>query len=204
MWIDSWTDLGRVLAVGTAAYLSLIVVLRVSGKRTLAELDAFDFVVTVALGSTLDTIVLNTSVSWADGATALALLAALQLIVAWLRSRLPPLGTVAEPTCPVKDGVLFEGTLRAQRATRTEVYQAVRGTGTGAIDDVAAVVSQDRRHPVGDQPLPSQLRHRPHQHPRPTPRAVVTTACRRTPRPQCRVTAHPTDVTTTRRGAEFR
>jgi len=35
------------------------VVLRVSGKRTLAKLNAFDFVVTVALGSTLATILLN-------------------------------------------------------------------------------------------------------------------------------------------------
>jgi uncharacterized membrane protein YcaP (DUF421 family) len=35
------------------------VVLRVSGKRTLAKLNAFDFVVTVALGSTLATILLK-------------------------------------------------------------------------------------------------------------------------------------------------
>jgi uncharacterized membrane protein YcaP (DUF421 family) len=99
MWFDSWSDLGRVLGVGTAAYLSLVVVLRVSGKRTLAKLNAFDFVVTVALGSTLAT---------------------LQLVVAWLGSRVPP--------------------LRAQRVTRTDVTQAVRGTGTGAMEDVAAVV----------------------------------------------------------------
>jgi uncharacterized membrane protein YcaP (DUF421 family) len=142
MWFDSWADLGRVLAVGTAAYLSLVVVLRVSGKRTLAKLNAFDLVVTVALGSTLATIVLDSAVSWADGATALALLAALQLVVAWLGSRLPAIRTVvtAKPTYLVKDGVLLEEALRAQRVTRTEVYQAVRATGTGAMEDVAAVV----------------------------------------------------------------
>jgi uncharacterized membrane protein YcaP (DUF421 family) len=39
------------------------VTLRLSGKRTLAKLNAFDFVVTIAIGSTLATILLNTTVS---------------------------------------------------------------------------------------------------------------------------------------------
>jgi len=65
------------------------VVLRVSGKRTLAKLNAFDFVVTVALGSTLATILLNSTVSWAEGAVALAVLAGLQFLVAVVASRVP-------------------------------------------------------------------------------------------------------------------
>jgi uncharacterized membrane protein YcaP (DUF421 family) len=88
MWFDSWFDIGRVLAVGAAAYLTLVVTLRLSGKRTLAKLNAFDFVVTIAIGSTLATILLNTTVSWSEGAAALALLAALQFAVAWSTVRL--------------------------------------------------------------------------------------------------------------------
>lgn len=67
MWLDSWSDLGRILAVGASAYVSLVLVLRFSGKRTLAELNAFDLVVTVALGSTLATILLSSDVSWSEG-----------------------------------------------------------------------------------------------------------------------------------------
>jgi uncharacterized membrane protein YcaP (DUF421 family) len=48
MWFDSWFDIVRVLVVGAAAYLTLVVTLRLSGKRTLAKLNAFDFVVTIA------------------------------------------------------------------------------------------------------------------------------------------------------------
>ena len=51
------------LAVSAAAYVTLVVTLRLSGKRTLAKLNAFDFVVTIAIGSTLATILLNTTVS---------------------------------------------------------------------------------------------------------------------------------------------
>lgn len=49
---DGWTGLFRVVIVGTCAYVALLLILRVSGKRTLAKLSAFDFVVTIALGST--------------------------------------------------------------------------------------------------------------------------------------------------------
>lgn len=79
MFYDNISGLVRVLVVSPLAYLWLILVLRISGKRTLAQLNAFDFIVTVALGSTLATVLLSSSVAWAEGALALALLAALQL-----------------------------------------------------------------------------------------------------------------------------
>jgi small-conductance mechanosensitive channel len=50
MVFDSWFGLLRVIVVGTAAYATLVLLLRVSGKRTLAKLNAFDLIVTVALG----------------------------------------------------------------------------------------------------------------------------------------------------------
>ena len=80
MWFDSWSDVLRTLLLGGAAYVTLVLVLRVSGRRTLSQLNAFDFVVTVALGSTLATILLSSDVAWAEGATALILLAALQFV----------------------------------------------------------------------------------------------------------------------------
>jgi hypothetical protein len=45
---DSWSGLGRVLLVGPLAYVALVAILRISGKRTLTKLNAFDLVVTVA------------------------------------------------------------------------------------------------------------------------------------------------------------
>ncbi len=87
MFYDGLTGLLRLLVIGPLAYAWLVLVLRVTGKRTLAQLDAFDFVVTVALGSTLATVLLTNSVALTEGALALAVLAALQLVVAWLSVR---------------------------------------------------------------------------------------------------------------------
>ena len=46
MFFDSWNDLLRVVVVGVCAYVSLIVLLRAFGKRTLSKMNAFDLVVT--------------------------------------------------------------------------------------------------------------------------------------------------------------
>ena len=76
MIFDTWFGLLRVLVVGTAAYAALVLLLRASGKRTLAKLNAFDLVVTVALGSTLATVLLSKDVALAEG-----LLAARDVVV---------------------------------------------------------------------------------------------------------------------------
>jgi hypothetical protein len=69
MIFDGWFGLPRVVVAGTAAHAALVPLLRVSGKRTLAKLNAFDLVVTVAPGSTLATVLLSESVALAKGAT---------------------------------------------------------------------------------------------------------------------------------------
>lgn len=87
MIFDSWSGLLRILVIGTAAYIALIFLLRVSGKRTLGKMNAFDLIVTVALGSTFATAVINRSVPLAEGVLALALLVYLQYAITWLSVR---------------------------------------------------------------------------------------------------------------------
>ena len=142
MWFDTWNDLMRVALVGVSAYATVVLVLRVSGKRTLAKLNAFDFVVTVAIGSTLATILLNSDVSWSEGAVALGVLAGLQLLAALVSSRLPR-GRAVLTSSPrllwAEDGPDLEA-MREQRVSMDELRQAVRSTGTGDLGRVERVV----------------------------------------------------------------
>ena len=142
MWFDTWSDVLRVLLVGPASYAALVLVLRTSGKRTLAKLNAFDLVVTVALGSTLATIFLSTDVSWAEGLAALGVLALLQFLVALVTSRLPVAraAVTSAPALVLRDGRMQGDVLRRQRLTEDEVRQAIRGAGVGDVAAVAAVV----------------------------------------------------------------
>lgn len=142
MWFDSVDALVRVVVVGAAAYATLVVVLRFTGKRTLAKLNAFDLAVTVAIGSALATSLLSSDVSWAEGATAFLLLAVLQMLVSWGSARLPRGRSVvtARPTLVLRDGELDLEALRDQRLTRDEIRQAVRSAGVGGLDQISAVV----------------------------------------------------------------
>ncbi|MBM1172352.1 DUF421 domain-containing protein [Microvirga arabica] len=142
MFFQGWSGLWRVLVVGTLAYITLIILLRISGKRTLAKLNAFDFVVTVALGSTLATILLNNSIALAEGVLALALLIGLQYSISWLSVRSEGFQELikSEPTLLVHRGRFLESALRSQRLSREEVLAAVRSDGHARLEDVGAVV----------------------------------------------------------------
>jgi uncharacterized membrane protein YcaP (DUF421 family) len=142
MWFDSWSDLFRVAVIGTSAYVTVVVVLRLAGKRTLAKLNAFDLVVTVALGSTLATILLSSDVSWTEGALALLVLALLQSLVAWVTVRRPTLRQVvtSRPTLLVRNGRPLPVAMRSVRVSEDEIRQAVRASGTGDLSSIAAVV----------------------------------------------------------------
>lgn len=67
IFFDSWESIFRTTVITILAYVLLIFLLRVSGKRTLSKMNAFDFIVTIALGSTLATVMLNKNVAFADG-----------------------------------------------------------------------------------------------------------------------------------------
>jgi uncharacterized membrane protein YcaP (DUF421 family) len=142
MFFDSWLGLLRVLVVGTLAYVALVVVLRVSGKRTLAKLNAFDLIVTVALGSTLATVLLSKSVALAEGLLAFLLLVGLQYLVAWLSVRSQRFSDLvkSEPTLLLHRGRFLEVAMRHQRVTRQEILSALRSSGVADLQDAAAVV----------------------------------------------------------------
>jgi uncharacterized membrane protein YcaP (DUF421 family) len=142
MLFDSWLGLGRVLLVGTLAYVALVLLLRITGKRTLSKLNAFDLVVTVALGSTLATVLLSKSVALAEGVLAFGLLVFLQYAVASLAVRSPRFQALikAEPTLLLHRGRFLEGAMRAERITREEILAALRASGAAEVRGVGAVV----------------------------------------------------------------
>ncbi|EAQ01891.1 hypothetical protein OB2597_00700 [Pseudooceanicola batsensis HTCC2597] len=139
---QGWSGVMRVLIVGSLAYAYLIVLLRVSGKRTLAKLNAFDLVVTVAIGSTLATILLSNSVALIEGITALTLLAVLQFCMAWLsvRSRWFARAVRSEPTLLLRDGQLCHDAMRRVRVTEEELMTVLRANGHSARPDQAAAI----------------------------------------------------------------
>ena len=142
MLFDSVTGLLRILFVGIVAYAALVTFLRISGKRTLSKMNAFDLVVTVALGSTLATVVLSKDVALAEGLLGLALLIGLQWVVAWGSSRSERISGLvkSEPKVLYHHGEMNEAALLRERVTAEEIVAAARGSGHGDLADVETVV----------------------------------------------------------------
>jgi uncharacterized membrane protein YcaP (DUF421 family) len=142
MFFQGWSGLMRVLVVSVLAYVTLVAMLRVSGKRTLSKLNAFDLVVTVALGSTLATVLLSKDVALAEGVVAFALLIGLQYAVAWtsVRSKTVERLVKSQPALLYFRGRFLEAALRAERMTEDEVRAAARAHGHASLETVVAVV----------------------------------------------------------------
>ncbi|MFI4894439.1 MAG: DUF421 domain-containing protein [Phycisphaerales bacterium JB058] len=141
-FFHGFEPIGRTLLVGVLAYVVLVVFLRLSGNRTLSKMNAFDFVVTIALGSTLSTILLNKQVSLAEGAAAFAVLVVLQYVVTWSSVRWHPVRQLVtgSPRLVLSDGRFLERAMRRARVTDEEILAAARSAGVVRQSDIRAVI----------------------------------------------------------------
>jgi uncharacterized membrane protein YcaP (DUF421 family) len=142
LFFDGWSGVGRTLLIGVLAYVAVVVFLRISGLRTLSKMNAFDFIVTVALGSTLATILLNKDVTLAEGVAALALLIAMQYAVTWTSARAAWMkrAVTGEPRLLLYQGHMLDDALKSARVTPDEVRAALRSSGVSEMADAHAVV----------------------------------------------------------------
>jgi uncharacterized membrane protein YcaP (DUF421 family) len=142
MLFQNWSGIIRTVLVGSLAYATLVLFLRISGKRTLAKLNAFDLVVTVALGSTLSAIILQESIALAEGATALALLIVLQFLVTFWSVRSARFASAlrSEPTLLVRRGQFCNDAMKRERITEDEALSAVRAAGGNDTEQVDSLI----------------------------------------------------------------
>ncbi|MEX2291557.1 MAG: YetF domain-containing protein [Mycobacteriales bacterium] len=136
----SWTRLGAVLVAACAVYLAVILLTRLAGVRSLAKMSSFDFAATVAVGSAVASTSAG-SVPLTAGLLVLALLYALQYVVATLRRRNLLHGLVDNPPILLMAGPqVLEANLRHARISREELWSQLRLAGVHSRDQVGAVV----------------------------------------------------------------
>jgi uncharacterized membrane protein YcaP (DUF421 family) len=142
IFFDTWESIARTTIITLLAYLILIYLLRISGKRTLSKMNAFDFIVTIALGSTLASVLLNKDVALADGILAFMLLIGLQYAISALAVRSKKISNIvkATPTLLVYKGRELKQAMRKERINEDELYAVVREKGLSSVKEVDAVV----------------------------------------------------------------
>jgi uncharacterized membrane protein YcaP (DUF421 family) len=145
--VDARTAVG-VAAASALFYAYLLALLRLTGNRTLANLRAFDVVVTVALGTLLGSTVLSSDVPLAKGLVAVTTLVLLQVGVAWATARSPRLHRtlMSPPRIVLQRGREPSTRLREANLAPEDVRVAMRAEGVVDEAEAWAVVLE----PTGD------------------------------------------------------
>ena len=130
------------IVTGIIAYIAIIFMLRISGKRTLSKWNSFDFVVTIAFGSVLASILLSTKDAFGQGILGFGLLVLFQYVITWIsvRSSIIQKLIKSEPSLLVFRGKMRKDVMKKERIAEGEILAALRSNGVSAIEDADAVI----------------------------------------------------------------
>lgn len=160
MFFNGWNGMLRIVIIALTVYPALIVMLRISGKRTLSKMNMFDMVITVAIGSVVASVLLSTKMTIAEGLTGLGMLILLQFVVTWLEVRSDRFTSLVkgEPQLLLYQGQYMEKALKKERVKKDEIRQAIRSEGISTVEETEAVVLETdgtfsvmKHHPTSGQ-----------------------------------------------------
>lgn len=131
MWFDSWSSIEQIIIKAVVCFIGLILLLRLGGKRTLTKMNAFDFIMTFTIGSTLASVITNDTIAISEGMTALGIIILMQFVIAWLEVRSDWFQKIikSRPTVLFYDGNFKQKSMREERITKVEVLAAMRYNG---------------------------------------------------------------------------
>lgn len=135
---DAW----QITLGAPLVYVAVIVLVRLSGKRTTSQMNGFDWVVTVAAGSLMASGILPGGATAAEAVMAIALLVGLQWLVTRAVSRSGAAQSLvkATPRLLLRDGAFLRDAMREERISEAEVRAAVRAAGKTRLEDIEWVI----------------------------------------------------------------
>jgi uncharacterized membrane protein YcaP (DUF421 family) len=123
-------------------YLFLVALVRVGGRRELAQMNAFDFVVLLMLANAVQNAIIGDDNSLLGGMIGGVTLIVLNRGVNWYLYRHPRLDRRIEgkPTLLVKDGRVLRRSLKRELITEAELLSTIRRQGVDSFEECAEVI----------------------------------------------------------------
>jgi uncharacterized membrane protein YcaP (DUF421 family) len=124
MELPWWEFILRTVAV----YVCLMLMVRVSGKRTVGQFTPFDLVVVLLLAEAVTQSLTGGDQSLIGGLIAAATLMVLNVATAWLTSHSKRMDEAIEgkPTLVGRDGVIYKDVLKRERVPEADMDEALR------------------------------------------------------------------------------
>jgi uncharacterized membrane protein YcaP (DUF421 family) len=126
----------------TVVYWFLWLVLRGSGKRSLAQLTTLDMLVIVIIGDVVQQGITQEDMSVTGAALVVAVIVLWTLVVDRVSRSSPALSRVVngEPVILIRHGTIFHDRMEAEQLSLDDLREAAREKGIGSLDDVELCV----------------------------------------------------------------
>ena len=132
-------DRTQMVVNSAAIYLTLLMIFRIAGRRTLAETSTFDLVLLLIIGETTQQAMVGSDDSVLSAAVAILTLVSMDMGINYLRKLFPGFDHFIEgrPVLLVREGELQEFALRANSLGRGDIEEAARlSHGLERMEDV--------------------------------------------------------------------
>jgi len=135
-------DIIRIVGSAVIVYVLIIVYIRILGKRSTSELNNFDWIVTVSVGSIVASTVILKDISVTEGAIGIFILMILQFIITKFMYRSESFREVVKstPQLLLFEGEFLEKNMKKERILKPEVYAAIRQSGLKSVKQIYAIV----------------------------------------------------------------
>jgi uncharacterized membrane protein YcaP (DUF421 family) len=125
-----------------AIYFALLIIFRITGKRSLGEITSFDFVLLLIISEAVSQSLLAADSSLTGGLLAAMTLLVVDVVISLLTRRYPRFArlTEDEPVVLLSGGRLHQDRLKGERVDESEILEAARAQGLERLDQVRLAV----------------------------------------------------------------
>ena len=111
-----------------AIYVALLIIFRISGRRTLSEITTFDLILLLIVGEATQQALLGQDYSFTNAALVIVTLIFLDIVISYVKTRSDRAQKVLEgvPTIIVENGRSLHERMRMARVSEDDVMEAAR------------------------------------------------------------------------------
>lgn len=131
---------------GICVYLFLLIVLRISGKRSVASMTPFDFVLVLILSETVQQAMIDNDNSITNAVLLVLTLIGFDILLSVLKGKYPALARTIDstPVLVIKEGKLVRSSMKAERVDEDDILAAARThQGISRMDEIDYAVVEE-------------------------------------------------------------
>jgi uncharacterized membrane protein YcaP (DUF421 family) len=130
-------------------YIALLIIFRIAGSRSLAEITTFDFVLVLIISETVQQAMINDDNSMANGFLLVITLVGLDILLSIIKQRSPRLERLLDGTSLllVERGKLHRERMKCERVDESDVLEAARELqGISTLGEIEYAVLEKNGH----------------------------------------------------------